>query len=304
MPDTLNYKHLRYFWVVAHEGSIIQASQKLHVTPQTISGQLSLLEARMGNPLFERIGKSLKLTETGRLVLSYADEIFDLGRELTDVLRGAPAVGPSEFIVSAASALPKTVVHKIIQPALELKQEISLTCKEGPVEAILAELAIHKVDMVLSDTPVTSAFSIKAYNHKLGESGLTFFASAALAKRYQKNFPASLDKAPMLMPTKQYAIRQAVDYWLDENNIYPQVTGQFDDSALMKSFGQAGLGVFYMATLIEKEICRAFNVKIIGRTQQVKQPFYAISAERKVKHPAVAAICESARADLFNTADA
>lgn len=300
MADTINYKHLRYFWTVAHEGSIIKASHKLHITPQTISGQLSLLERRIGNPLFSRVGKSLQLTETGRLVLNYADEIFDLGRELSDVLRGAPTVGPSEFIVSAASALPKTIVHKIIEPALHIEQPVNLISKEGPVEAILADLAVHKVDMVLSDTPVTSTFSIKAYNHKLGESGLSFFASAALAKKYKKGFPASLNNAPMLMPTKQYAIRQAVDHWLNQNNIYPHIKGQFDDSALMKSFGQAGTGVFYLPSIIEKEVCDMFKVKIIGRTTEVKQVFYAISAERKVKHPAVAAICESAKNDLFN----
>lgn len=302
MPDTLNYKHLRYFWTVAHEGSIIKASNKLHITPQTISGQLSLLEKRIGNPLFSRIGKSLQLTETGRLVLNYADEIFDLGRELSDVLRGAPTVGPSEFIVSAASTLPKTIVHKIIEPALHIKQPINLICKEGPVDAILADLAVHKVDMVLSDTPVTSTFSIKAYNHKLGESGLSFFASAALAKKYKKAFPTSLNDAPMLMPTKQYAIRQAVDHWLNQKNIYPQIKGQFDDSALMKSFGQAGMGIFYLPSIIENEVCNMFKVKIIGRTTQVKQIFYAISAERKIKHPAIAAICESAKNDLFSIA--
>ena len=294
MPSSINYKHLNYFWTVAHEGSIAKASEKLHITPQTISGQISLLEKRMGNELFERQGRGLRLTETGRLVLGYADEIFELGQELNDVLRGAPALGPSEFIVSAASALPKTIVQKIIEPALRMDKEISLTSLEGPVDAILADLAIHKVDLVLSDKPVTGALSIKAYNHKLGESGLTFFASPSLAKKYKRNFPQSLHNAPLLLPTVQNEIRQLFDYWLREKNIYPVIRGQFDDSALMKDFGQAGLGIFFMPTIIAKDVCKAFNVKVIGQTDEVKQQFYAISAERKVSHPAVAAICDAA----------
>lgn len=201
MSDTLNYKHLHYFWVVANEGSIAKASQRLHITPQTISGQLSLLEERIGNSLFERAGRGLILTETGRLVLGYADEIFELGRELSDVLRGAPVVGASEFIISSASTLPKTIVHKIIEPALNLEQEISLISKEGPVETILAELAIHKVDMVLSDTPLSGDLSVKAYNHYLGDSNLTVFAAASQARSYKKNFPYCLHSAPMILPT-------------------------------------------------------------------------------------------------------
>ncbi len=301
MRDTMNYKHLHYFWMVAHEGSIAKASEKLHITPQTISGQLSLLEKRIGNALFEKAGRGLQLTDTGRLVLHYADEIFELGRELNDVLRGAPSVGPSEFIVGAASALPKTIVCKIIEPALHLPHDISLISREGPVDAMLADLAIHKVDMVLSDTPVTNAISVKAYNHLLGESGLSCFAVPRLAKAYQRNFPQSLNNAPVLLPTNQYAIRHLIDGWLQQQDIHPVVFGQFDDSALMKSFGQAGIGVFFMSSTIEEEICNNFNVRVIGRIDDIKQKFYAISVERKVKHPAVAAICDSARKSLFGS---
>ena len=298
--ESINYKQLQYFWVVAHEGSIAKASEKLHITPQTISGQLSLLEERMGNALFEKVGRGLQLTEMGRLVLRYADEIFELGQELSDVIRGAPVVGPSEFIVGAASALPKTIVYKIIEPALHLEHEISLTSREGPVETLLADLAIHKVDMVLSDTPVSSAVSVKAFNHLLGESELSCFAAPRLARKYKKNFPHSLNNAPLLLPTPQYAIRQTIDGWLQQNGVIPLICGQFDDSALMKSFGQAGIGVFFMSSTIEEEICSNFNVKVIGRVHEVKQKFYAISAERKVKHPAVAAICDGARTALFS----
>jgi LysR family transcriptional activator of nhaA len=299
MPDAMNYKHLHYFWMVAHEGSIAKASEKLHITPQTISGQLSLLEERIGNALFDKVGRGLQLTETGRLVLRYADEIFELGQELNDVLRGAPAVGPSEFIVGAASALPKTIVYKIIEPALHLPHDISLTSREGPVDAILADLAFHKVDMVLSDTPVTNAVSIKAYNHLLGESSLSCFASPPLAKKHKTHFPQSLNNAPLLLPTPQYAIRQLIDGWLQQEGIRPIICGQFDDSALMKAFGQASMGIFFMSSIIEEEICHNFDVQVIGRIDGIKQKYYAISLERKVKHPAVAAICDSARRSLF-----
>ncbi|MFQ3237045.1 MAG: LysR family transcriptional activator of nhaA [Paraglaciecola sp.] len=296
----INFKHLHYFWAVAHEGSIARASDKLNITPQTISGQLTLLEQRLKQPLFERVGRALKITEMGRTVLRYADEIFDLEKELSDVLRGAPAVGQSEFIISAASALPKTIVHKIIEPALQLTQNISLTCLEGPVKSILAELAIHEVDMVLTDTPLTSAYSIKAYNHFLGESALTCFATSALAEQYQVNFPLSLHNAPMLLPTRQYAVRQLFDQWAYDAGIFPIIRGQFDDSALMKSFGQAGEGVFFLPSIIERQVCDTFQVQALGQLPKIKQRFYAISAERRVRHPAVAAICDTARDKIFH----
>ncbi len=297
--DNINYKHLHYFWVVATEGSIARAADKLFITPQTISGQLGMLEERIGQPLFDRVGRRLRLTETGRLVLRYADDIFELGKELSDVLRGAPLVGSSEFIVSAASALPKTIVYKILEPALSVSEDISLTCKEGPVETILGELAVHEVDMVLTDTPLSSAFSIKAFNHYLGQSNLSFFASPDLACKLKDQFPLCLNDCPMILPTKQYAIRQLFDKWCADNNIFPSVRGQYDDSALMKSFGKAGLGVFFMPSIIEQEVKQAYDLEVIGRSHTLKQKFYAISAERKVTHPAVSAICNVARDIIF-----
>ena len=299
MADTLNYKHLHYFWVVAHEGSITKASERLHITPQTISGQLSLLESRIGAPVFEKVGRGLRLTDTGRLVLTYADDIFELGNELSDVLRGTAAIGPSEFIVGAASALPKTIVYKILEPALQLPQELSITSREGPIDTMLADLAIHKLDLVLSDTPVTSAVSVKAFNHLLGESSISCFATPDLAKSLKPNFPQSLNNAPVLLPTPQNAVRQLISAWMHQKDIRPAICGQFDDSALMKSFGQVGMGAFFMSSTIEGEVCNNFGVDVVGRLDDVQQKFYAISAERKIKHPAVAAICDSARASLF-----
>ena len=299
MLDSINYKHLRYFWVVAREGSIIQASERLNITPQTISGQLSKLEERINTPLFERKGRGLQLTDAGRVVMRYADNIFELGSELSDILRGEPTIGPSEFIISASSAIPKTIVHKIIEPALNIDREVSLTSLEGPVDAILADLAVHKIDMVLSDTPVRGALSIKVDNHKLGESGITFLGTPKLAKKYRKNFPQSLHHAPMLLPTEQNEVRRLFDHFASSEKIHPTVRGQFDDSALMKSFGKAGMGIFFMPSIIAEEVCKTFNVSIIGKTDKIKQEFYAISAQRKISHPAVAAICNSAKQGLF-----
>lgn len=300
MADGINYKHLHYFWVVAREGSIAKAASRLHITPQTISGQLSLLEDRLNQPLFDRVGRGLQLTETGRLVLRYADDIFALGKELSDVLRGAVVTGSSEFIVSAASTIPKTILCKVLEPAIRACPEISLTCKEGPIETILAELAVHEVDMVISDTPLSAAYSIKAYNHFLGECGISFFALPEIADKLEGEFPHSLDNAPMLLPTRQYAIRQLFDNWISELEISPDVKGQFDDSALTKSFGHSGLGIFFMPSIIEEEVCETFGVKVVGRTEDIKQRFYAISAERKVTHPAISAVCDSARDEIFN----
>jgi len=293
--NDINYKHLHYFWTVANEGSIAKASEKLHITPQTISGQLSLLQERIGSDLFIKSGRGLEISDTGKLVKRYADEIFALGKELSEMLRGSPNFGTAEFIVSVASTLPKTIVYKILEPSLSLPKEFSLTCKSGPVDSILAELAIHDVDMVLSDTPVTSEFSIKAYNHFLGESHLAFFAKPSIAKQFRNNFPQSLHDAPMLLPTKQYAIRKLFDRWSNDKEIFPEIKGQFDDNAILKAFGQSGLGIFFMPAVIQEEVCRNFNVEVIGHLEEVKQKYYAITLERKVKHPAVVAICDTAK---------
>lgn len=295
----INYKHLYYFWHVAKQGSIIKASQSLNITPQTISGQISLLEDRLGHQLFLRVGRNLALSETGHIALRYAEEIFGLGKELNDVLRGAAVSGSREFIVSAASALPKTIVHKIIEPCLALAPNLQLRCKEGPVQSILADLAIHEVDVVLSDTPVGSEFSIKAYNHHLGNSPLSFFASPAVAEIYKAGFPNSLHGAPVLLPTKQYAVRQLFDTWAEKLGLVPNIVGEFDDSALMKNFGQSGLGIFFMPSTIAEEVCHGFDVVCLGEVVELTQQFYAISAERKIKHPAIATIVDAARGEIF-----
>lgn len=300
MKKTINYNHLYYFLAVAKEGSIAEASKKLNITPQTISGQISVFEDNISSKLFQKVGRNLQITDTGQLVLSYAEEIFELGQELSDVLRGNPAIGPASFIVGAASALPKTIVYKIIEPVLSSDLDIHLTSREGPMEDMLADLAIHKIDLVLSDTPINKNINVRAYNHLLGESSLSCFASPKLHRQCSKHFPESLKDIPLLLPTKQYAARKIIDKWLFDQGIDPLISGQFDDSALLKSFGQAGVGAFFMPTAIEEEVCQSFNVKVVAQLEQMKQKYYAISAERKVKHPAVAIICDSAREQLFD----
>jgi LysR family transcriptional activator of nhaA len=301
MSRLINHKHLRYFWAVANEGSIAKASRLLHITPHTISGQISLLEANMGCALLTKDGRKLVLTESGRTVLKYANEIFELSRELSSVMRGASDFSQSDFMIGAASFLPKTIVCKIIEPALSLSESINLISTEGPVLELLADLAVHKLDMVISDTPTNHTFDNKAFNHYLGESGLTFFASKDLRKSLTNNFPQSLHHAPMLLPTEQFGIRQLFDQWVYNQKIFPNVVGQFDDSGLIKAFGKRGLGVFFMPTVIAEEVCQSFDVEIIGQTDQVKNKFYAISAERKVSHPAIEAICNTARTCIFSS---
>lgn len=295
----LNLKHLHYFWTTAHSGSIAKASQQLHITPQTISGQIAMLERQIGSKLFEKSGRGLILSDKGRLVLQYADDIFRLSKELGGVLQGELAKDPPQFVVSAASALPKTVVYRIIEPALNLPQEYSLTSKEGPVADILGELAVHKVDMVIADTPLPESYNIKAFSHYLGKSHLKVFASNAIAHRYMTDFPSCLHQAPVLLPTPQYAIRRDIDQWFSEQGITPQVRGQFDDSALTKSFGQSGLGLFFVPAVIADEVGENFDAQSVGEIESVVQRYYAITTNRKIEHPAVAAICDHARQSLF-----
>ncbi len=300
MQKSINYKHLHYFWVVAKEGSIASASQQLHITPQTISGQLSLLEESLGSSLFDRMGRGLVLTEQGRIAFRYAEEIFNLGNELSDVIREEGRAGQLEFVVGILDCIPKTIAYKLLAPTFASIPGINIICQEGSLEQILSDLAVHKIDLVLADMPLNSAYNIKAYNHFLGKSDITFFASPELAKKYRKDFPSCLDQAPFLIPTQKSTIRRALDQWFSEMDISPNIVGQFDDSALLKAFGQAGMGIFSMPQIIEKEVCNQFNVEVVGRTKTVQEEFYAISAERKIKHPAIATICGAARDRLFS----
>jgi LysR family transcriptional activator of nhaA len=291
----LNYKHLHYFWVVAKEGGIMRASERLHLTPQTISGQISLLEDQLGEPLFNKVGRQLELTETGRLVLSYADEIFALGGELEAVLRNLPPERPMVFRVGIADVVPKSIASRLLSPALALKEPVRLVCKENNLESLLAELALHRLDLVIADAPIPARLNVTGYNHNLGNSGISFLATAALAKPLRKNFPQSLDGAPLLIPSDINLMQSALLQWLDGLHIHPRIVGEFDDSALMKAFGQTGMGVFISPSVIAEEVARQYRVTIIGSTEAVRETYYAISTERRISHPAVAAITHTAR---------
>jgi len=295
----MNYKHLHYFWVVAKAGSIARASEKLHITPQTISGQLSLLEESLNEALFTRVGRNLELTETGRLVLSYADEIFSLGGELEEVLHNLPENRAISFKVGIADVVPKSITYRLLAPALQLPDPIRIICREGSVDSLLAQLAIHKLDLVIADSPIPPSVNVRGFNHPLGNCGVTFFASASLANKLGPDFPQNLNAMPLLLPGEMTVARNQLIQWLDKQHIYPHVVGEFDDSALMKAFGRTGTGIFTAPTPIAEEVEKQYDVTAIGQTNEIREQFYAISVERKISHPAITAITETAREWLF-----
>ncbi len=295
----INYKHLHYFWMVAREGGVARASERLHLTPQTISGQLSLLDNHLGVPLFTRVGRNLELTETGRLVLSYADEIFSLGGELEEAIHQLPADRPRLFTVGVANVLPKYITHRILQPALQMPEPVRMICREGDIDTLLAELAVHRLDLVLSDCPIPPTVSTRGFSHKLGECAVSFFATANLQENLRGEFPRCLDGVPLLLPSSGNQLRSGIDRWLDKHRLHPRMVAEFDDSALMKAFGQEGVGVFVGPAAIEAEVERQYKVVAIGRIEEVKERFYAITVERKVTHPIVSIVLEAARESLF-----
>lgn len=299
--EWLNYHHLLYFWVVAHEGSIAAATRKLNLTQPTISAQLRLLEDSLGEKLFEKSGRSLVLTESGRIALRYADEIFALGRELRDTLRDRPTERLVRVQVGIADVVPKLVAYRILRPAFQTSGDVEMVCREASSETLLTLLGQHEVDIVLTDAPASST-PLRAYNHLLGESGTTFFAAPSLAASLKRRaFPRSLHGAPLLLPGAATQIRRALELWLDSTGIVPKRVGEFDDLALMTAFGRGGTGIFPAPTAIEQEIQAEYNVRIVGRVPEVKERFYAVSAERKIKNPIVGAITSAARREVFET---
>ena len=297
--DWLNYHHLLYFWVVAREGSIVRACEQLHLAQPTVSSQLRKLEKALGNPLFKRVGRNMVLTETGQVVLRYADEIFSLGQELTDVLKGRPTGAPVRLLVGVADVLPKLICYRLLEPALRLPESVQIICHGGSLHQLLMDLAEHRLDIVLSDSPVSPAVSVRAYSHLLGECGATVFGTADRARKLRPRFPESLHGTPFLAPGEKTVLRRSLDHWFDERGVRPQIVGEFSDSALLKAFGQAGVGVFVGPSAIQEEICRQYRVRPIGELPDVRERFYAISVERKLQHPAVVAISETARRKLF-----
>ncbi len=296
----LNYHHILYFWTVAREGSISRACEKLHVAQPTISSQLRTLEKSIGSKLFKRVGRNLVLTETGQTVLRYADEIFSLGQELTDTLQGRPTGSPLRFLVGVTDVLPKLVAYRLLEPALHLPEPIQLTCDEGKLDDLLVKLATHRLDIVLSDSPIGPSVNVKAYSHLLGECSVSVFGTPEVARKLRRRFPQSLDGAPILLPLGNTALRRSLDHWFESQSIRPRVVAEFEDSALLKVFAQEGAGVFAGPSAIETEICRQYRVRPIGDLSGVQERYYAISIERKLKHPAVVVISDTARQELFS----
>jgi LysR family transcriptional activator of nhaA len=297
--EWLNYHHLLYYWMVVRTGSVAAASTELKLAPPTISVQIRRLEERLGEKLLRRSGRHVVPTEMGQLVYRYADEIFALGRELLDAARGRPTGRPMHVVIGVHDVVPKLIARWLIEPALTLANPVRITCREGASEELLAELSIHRVDVVVADSPIGPNLKVRAYNHLLGETPLSFLGAPGLARKYRSGFPKSLHEAPMLLPTPNTAVRRALDQWFDSLDIRPRVVGEFDDSELCWEFGGNGLGVFPAPLVLETHLRRLYDVQRIGEAPDVTSRFYAISVERKLKHPAAIAICEAARHTLF-----
>lgn len=294
----MNFKHLHYFWTVAHSGSVARASERLSLTPQTVSAQIKLLEQSLDTALFRPAGRGLELTEAGRLALSYADEIFALGDELKAALasrRGAQAL---PFRVGITDVVPKALAYRLLAPARRLPQPVRLVCREGKLERLLAELALHKLDLVLADRPLPSRLNVRGHSHKLGESALAFFAAPELAV-HCRQFPQCLNDAPLFLPGDDATVRSRIEHWLEQVRIAPRVVGEFDDGALMKAFGREGGGYFPAPAVLAAEIEAQYGVRLVGRVEAVREEFYAITREQNISHAAVHAVTAASSAALL-----
>ncbi len=298
---TLNYKHLRYFWVVAKSGAIARGSEQLNLTPQAISGQLRELEESLGVKLFRRVGRGLEITDAGRRILSYAEEIFTLGDELLKVARDQSATKSLPFTVGIADSVPKSVAYRLVEPALLLAEPMRLICREGRLTVLLAELAVHHLDMVIADRPMPANLHVRGYSHLLGESDLTVYAAPALARTLKGVFPTMIDAAPLLLPGVDTAIRPRLEQWLESQRLHPRIVGEFDDSALLNAFGEAGAGLFVAPTAIDSYVREQYRVSAIGRIKSISEQIYAITTERRLTHPAIVAISQVARDEVFGS---
>ena len=297
--EWLNYHHLLYFYTVAREGSVTRASSVLRLAQPTLSGQIRKLEESLDEKLFVREGRNLALTDVGRMVYRYAEEIFTLGREMQDALRGRPTNRPAKLLVGISDAVPKLVCHRLLETALELEEPVELVLHEGKTNDLLASLAVKDYDMVLTDAPLGPQVRVKAFNHSLGGCGVGFFGTPELAKRHRRRFPQCLDEAPMLLPTLNTTLRHSLDRWFESVGVRPDPVAEIEDSALMKVFGQHGRGIFAAPIVVADEIRKTHGVRMIGSTDEVREQFYAITVERRITHPAVAAIAEAAHEGML-----
>lgn len=297
--DWFNYHHLLYFWLVVREGGLAPASARLRLAQSTVSGQIRAFEHVLGEKLFTRVGRRLVPTDVGLLAYRYAEEIFSLGHELQDAIKGRPFGRALRLVVGIADVVPKLIARRLLEPAFKLEGPLRLVCREDKPERLVAELALHQVDVVLTDAPIPPSANVRAFNHLLGECDITFLAAPKLAAQRRRRFPASLDDAPVLLPMEGTVLRRSLEQWFSRIDVRPNVIAEFEDSALLKVFGQTGQGIFPVPSVIAREVQRQYNVRVVGSTDQVRERFYAISVERRLKHPAVVAICEEARQKLF-----
>ena len=297
----MNFKHLHYFWVTAKAGGIMRAGEQLHTTPQTLSGQIKLLEEWLGRKLFRKSGRQLELTDDGRLALGYADQIFTLGAELEAAVRQARGgARVLDFRVGVADSVAKSVAYRLLEPALSVPEPVRLICSEGKFPDLLAQLALHRLDLVIADEPMSRRMSVKAFNHSLGSSAMSFFATPALKARLKGDFPLCLNDMPMLIQGAAASVRQQLEGWLTQHQIHPRIIGEFDDGALMTAFGREGRGIFMAPSVLEAETVAQFGVEVIGRTGELQEEFFAVSVERRITHPCVVAITDAARGRLFS----
>ena len=298
--EWLNYHHLLYFWMVAKHGSITRAGAELRLAHPTISGQIHRLEEALGEKLFARSGRNLVLTDSGRVAFRYADEIFALGQEFQDTLKGRSTGKPIKLVVGVSDVIAKTIVHRMLEPAFQLRDKVHVVCREArSPDGFMAELAVHAVDVVLADAPAGPGTPVRTFNHPLGECGSSFFASPQLARTCRNGFPRSLDGVPMLLPSSNSTFRRALDQWFQSHHIRPEIVAELDDLALASVLGEKALGVLAAPDVIAKELGKRYALQLVGRAKDIRQRFFAISVERKIKHPAVAAICEVARKKIF-----
>jgi LysR family transcriptional activator of nhaA len=296
--EWLNYHHLLYFWTVARTGSVAAASEELRLAAPTISNQIRKLEESLGEKLFQRSGRGLVLTDRGRIAMRYADDIFALGREFTSAMKDRPTGRPLRLSVGIADVVPKLIAYRILEPAFRLRMPVRIICREDRPDHLLADLALHEYDLVLSDSPASPAAKIRAFSHLLGECGVSFFASKT-TQLESRRFPKCLDGARFLVPTDNSAFRRRLDEWFVAHKIRPTIVGEFQDAALLRAFAEQGFGVFAAPSILEAQL-RKYGFRRVGETDEIPARFYAITVERKLQHPAVLAICETAQNKLFS----
>ena len=297
----MNYKHLHYFWAVAKAGGIVRAAKQLHISPQTLSGQIKLLEGRLGCALLRKQGRGVELTDEGRVALGYADQIFALGAELEAAVRHERGTRKVlDFKVGVADSVTKSLAYRLLEPALNVDEPVRLICNEGKFSDLLAKLALNQLDLVIADEPMSKRISVKAFNHPLGQSPMSFFCTPELRATLQGDFPACLNDAPMLLQGAQASVRQQWEGWLARHQIHPRTIGEFEDGALMTAFGRKGRGVFMAPSVMEDDMVEQFGVTVVGRSDELVEEFFAVSVERRISHPCVAAITQNARGRLFS----